>query len=350
MSGGFNNDILGGDSTLIRAAIQSPNFKLSPLTGWSIDKNGNAYFESITIGGGVVRVTFAATAPASPNVGDVWFNLSAGAQPNVWSGSAWTAYQWGTSSIAASSITSALIAAGTIVAGIVDGTLIEGAELLIYSGGTPVANELQLSVCQSGFTDSVGNIVLPGFTYYNNASPWYAVNIGAFNGTIEFYLSAGNNQSSGWGQTAQIAMNTDANNSGNIGLRIMSNNTAVPVIGPNAGFSVNQPGTTYASEQYHTASLDAGWTGNVYYKLSNDGLSVKVFGAITHAAFAAAVNVTSTTPLPSAYWPKTAWNIGGTGIPTRAGGRITAAGIIIAEPNGVNCTECDIAGEYPLGL
>lgn len=50
---GFNNDILGGSSTLIRAAIKSPNF-VQNVSGWSVNKDGTAQFNSLTITGGVL--------------------------------------------------------------------------------------------------------------------------------------------------------------------------------------------------------------------------------------------------------------------------------------------------------
>ena len=48
---GFNNPIIGGGGSLVYPAIHSPNFVQTPLQGWSIDKNGNAYFGSLTLSG-----------------------------------------------------------------------------------------------------------------------------------------------------------------------------------------------------------------------------------------------------------------------------------------------------------
>lgn len=52
MSGGFNNPLVGGGGALVYPSIHSPNFSEVAETGWSIDKNGNAFFFSITIQGG----------------------------------------------------------------------------------------------------------------------------------------------------------------------------------------------------------------------------------------------------------------------------------------------------------
>lgn len=106
VAGGLANfrALTSGLGKLAVPSIQSPNFEASPLTGWSIDQNGNAFFESVVIGGGVVRVTFAATPPPSPNEGDVWFDLSSGAQPNVFQGGVFVPHQWGQQSIANAAI------------------------------------------------------------------------------------------------------------------------------------------------------------------------------------------------------------------------------------------------------
>jgi hypothetical protein len=45
----FNNPVVGG-TTLIRAAIQSPNF-VTGVSGWSIDKDGDAEFNSLDVRG-----------------------------------------------------------------------------------------------------------------------------------------------------------------------------------------------------------------------------------------------------------------------------------------------------------
>lgn len=51
---GFNNPIIGGGGALVYPAIHSPNFDQATQTGWSIDKNGNAYFYSVTVSGNVI--------------------------------------------------------------------------------------------------------------------------------------------------------------------------------------------------------------------------------------------------------------------------------------------------------
>lgn len=54
---GFTDPIVGGSGNLIRQSIQSPNFNITNGTGWSIDKNGNAYFFNVTASGTITATT-----------------------------------------------------------------------------------------------------------------------------------------------------------------------------------------------------------------------------------------------------------------------------------------------------
>jgi hypothetical protein len=57
-SGGFSNPIIGGGGALVYPAIHSPNFSEATMTGWSIDKNGNAFFYGITTSGEFAGTNF----------------------------------------------------------------------------------------------------------------------------------------------------------------------------------------------------------------------------------------------------------------------------------------------------
>jgi hypothetical protein len=73
---GFNNTPVGGNGKLITPAIKSPNY--SPgVSGWAINKDGSAEFRDVVLPADAVgnTVTFSATAPANPNVGDVWIQV-----------------------------------------------------------------------------------------------------------------------------------------------------------------------------------------------------------------------------------------------------------------------------------
>jgi hypothetical protein len=85
-------------------------------TAWVAYQWGSGAVSFTARGIGANTVTLANTAPSSPITGDLWYDGTNGYKLNQWSGSAWTPFQYGTSAIAAGSITAALIAAGTITA------------------------------------------------------------------------------------------------------------------------------------------------------------------------------------------------------------------------------------------
>ena len=109
-----NNPVVGG-TVLRRAAIQSPNFVQSPLAGWSIDANGDAYFANVT-------------------------------------------------------------AQGTITTNTV---VLDGAtgSVLVYSG-TPAAGNLIASIAATGGTDAFGNAYVGGITAYSGANVWASLTAG----------------------------------------------------------------------------------------------------------------------------------------------------------------------------
>lgn len=124
---GFNNPVIDDTGNLQITSVQSPGFSLGPpITGWQIDKNGQAYFQSISVGTGVQRVYVQAAAPSSPNINDFWVQTTNNNQWSQWNGSTWVAILFGTNALANGAVTAAIIAAGTIFAGIVNGTEIDG--------------------------------------------------------------------------------------------------------------------------------------------------------------------------------------------------------------------------------
>jgi hypothetical protein len=58
MSGGFNNPLVSVGGTLVYPSIHSPNFNQATKTGWSIDKNGNAFFFGIVTSGAFEGTNF----------------------------------------------------------------------------------------------------------------------------------------------------------------------------------------------------------------------------------------------------------------------------------------------------
>jgi hypothetical protein len=56
--GGFSNPLVGGGGSLVYPSIHSPNFNQATQTGWSIDKNGNAFFFGIVTSGAFMGTNF----------------------------------------------------------------------------------------------------------------------------------------------------------------------------------------------------------------------------------------------------------------------------------------------------
>lgn len=110
----FRNYSLTKNGQLTIGQIRSPNYDPLANTGWTINKDGSATFFSISLPGFAagVKATFSATAPPSPNTGDLWYNTSDGLILSQWDGSSWVPFQIGTGAIASQAITPTLQAAG----------------------------------------------------------------------------------------------------------------------------------------------------------------------------------------------------------------------------------------------
>jgi hypothetical protein len=65
MSEGFQHAIAGGQGNLVISQLQSPNFKLSPLTGWAVLKNGAAYFADVVVSGSYQGTDFVINSAGS---------------------------------------------------------------------------------------------------------------------------------------------------------------------------------------------------------------------------------------------------------------------------------------------
>jgi hypothetical protein len=201
---GFEHPVAGGGGNLILAAIKSPNF-VHGVSGWSIDKNGSAEFQDVILPGGTgLTVTFAATAPAAPNVGDLWYNTAAGLEVSQWNGSAWVAYQIGAGALAAGIVYAGIVNATTINAATFTGSTFMGTDFVINSAGgffytsTPAAGNLSASIVEgsAGGTDGEGNHFLPGASAYGST---FAASLDA--GFLTLYTGS---QAGGWTQKATI--------------------------------------------------------------------------------------------------------------------------------------------------
>jgi hypothetical protein len=100
----FQNPITGGQGALIRPAIKSPNFT-EGVSGWSIDRNGNAEFNNGTFRGTVTASTFEGTDYMINSAGAFFYsgppaagNLIASIAPTAGTDAFGNAYQAGLSS------------------------------------------------------------------------------------------------------------------------------------------------------------------------------------------------------------------------------------------------------------
>lgn len=48
---GFANPVVGGQGSLVRPEVKSPNFSLAAKTGWAILRDGSAFFFNVTASG-----------------------------------------------------------------------------------------------------------------------------------------------------------------------------------------------------------------------------------------------------------------------------------------------------------
>jgi hypothetical protein len=85
MSEGFQHAIAGGQGKLVIDQLQSPNFQLSPLTGWAVLKNGEAYFADVIVSGSFEGNDFLVTTVGvffyngTPALGNLAFSFVPGA-------------------------------------------------------------------------------------------------------------------------------------------------------------------------------------------------------------------------------------------------------------------------------
>jgi len=117
----FRHDVAGGNGALVVTQLRSPNYDPGAGTGWTINKDGSATFYSITLPDfpAGVKVTFSSTEPRSPDVGDLWYDVSDGLLLSQWSGTAWVPHQIGTGAISDSAITTSLIADNAITTALI---------------------------------------------------------------------------------------------------------------------------------------------------------------------------------------------------------------------------------------
>lgn len=214
----------------------------------------------------------------------------------------------------------------------------------------------QIQFLNSGFTQcfiysGTGGAGSGEFAFLAIQGP--ANQVATFTDHINYTLNS--NASTGSNSANTVLTYTDSNGAGNTIFIADCTGLNLPVV---KNLSAVLPGTGTSrtnaaqAEGWHGMVCNGTWTlvRGPYYQLQPNN-TVLVVGSATHAAFTGTLQLSNTTIDPnSAYWPANTWNIGGTGIPGRAGCEITAAGIVVAVAGTATCTEVDIAGIYPLGL
>jgi hypothetical protein len=141
-----------GDLFTAEAVTVSPQIDGNNITDGTIPATAVA-FTAQDIGGVAVTINATGTPPASPNVGDLWFDGTNGYVLDSWNGSSWVPYTFGTNALQAGSITTSLLAANavvasTIAAGAIDGMVINGVTI---NGNTVSGSDLIATGAEGGF-------------------------------------------------------------------------------------------------------------------------------------------------------------------------------------------------------
>lgn len=327
---GFNNPPVGNQGIIQRPVFKSDNY-VSGVSGWAIFRNGDVEFNS-----GTFR--------------------------------------------------------GTVTGGAFEGTnfVLNPSGLFFYQG-TPALGNLVFAVSETSGTDPYGNAYVSILQIGLNSQAQLLFSVdgsgngflkfelpGFFNGGIEMFTSGSfagfdifgpANETANQNDYVNIAFNSsDGASSANMQIDWYdpTNTDHVYATCDYTGFNIyggvvaaRKPGTGTSKtnpaqlEVWHPITPDSGWTivRQPYYRIANDWSHVLVTGSLTHAAFSSAVNLNGSAALPAVYWPTNGpQNIAGSAIPNRASSEITAAGVIVAEPGGISCSECDLNGYYPLGI
>jgi hypothetical protein len=98
-------------------------------TAWSVQQFGvpAVSFAATDIGG--ITTYVQGTAPSGAATGSLWFDSSNGFKLNQWNGSSWQPYQWGTNSIGSGAVGTSNIAANAITAALIAANTITAAQI-----------------------------------------------------------------------------------------------------------------------------------------------------------------------------------------------------------------------------
>lgn len=162
--------------------------------------SGQVSFTASQIGG--ISVTVGTTAPANPNVNDLWYDASNGYVLNVYGGSStgWTPYQYGTNAIQAGSVTSALIAAQSITSNLIASDVLDGATInaLTINGGSINAADFIMEPGNSNGLYGYGTPPPTTFTITATGSGTWKCPPGVATAKVECWGAGGGGGGSGW--------------------------------------------------------------------------------------------------------------------------------------------------------
>lgn len=241
MSGGFNNPLVGGGGSLVYPSIHSPNF-VAGSTGWSIDKDGSAEFDNVTIRGILEAIVGGSLVFQTDQFGDfIWYN-SHGAQAI------------------------AIVPAKQAI--------------FIYADtGSSTQGALVLSIAPVGGTDGFGNTYQAGMTSYLGSGLSGVLN----NASLALTKASGANAP----PTVQVVDNV-------AGIQTVIN--AADIV--TALVIAVQPGTQGTAEIWHALTPITSFTGTCRYrKTAENCVRIQINGTFS------ATGTVSLGTLPSGYIP-----------------------------------------------
>jgi hypothetical protein len=221
MSEGFQHAIAGGQGKLIISQLQSPNFELSPLTGWAVLKNGQAYFADVTVSGSFMGTSFEINSAGAffysgtPALGNLVASIASANGTDPYGNAYFQTFNVGDQQGAHFGIDGSgnvflVNSSGKIDAEIRSDT---GA-YLIYNASGGGAGNLAISVVPGAntVTDPYGNTAQPGVTSYASSTFWAQLLAGVLNfATTGTFTNAtfGSNVPGAAYMSSGAAVNTD---------------------------------------------------------------------------------------------------------------------------------------------
>jgi hypothetical protein len=194
MSGqSFPQDVVAG-TQLVVPAIHSPNY-LTGSTGWTINLDGSAEFNNLTIRGTFSGTNFIVNSSGaffySPTEahGNLIVSIASAAGTDAFGNAYPKGINVTTGSISGTTITGTTITGSTISGTTFSGTdFITNASGSFYYSSTPAAGNLIASIASADGTDSFGNAYLAGVTSYVVSSNVFASNL--LSGNVAFWAAS----------------------------------------------------------------------------------------------------------------------------------------------------------------